>query len=78
MMNEVKLRIALPCKGAGLTDTIWTEVTLGDLVEAGGLMMENPEKYSGEDGTMKALKDLWAQRKKSDTAPSDTSRPVQE
>lgn len=78
-MNDVKLRIGLPCKGAGLTDTIFLEVTLGELVKAGGMIKENPEKYKGEEATLMALRDLWAGREdQSATAPSDTSQKVPE
>ncbi len=57
--DEPKIRIGLHCKGAP-NDTLWIEATFSEAVEVGSLIKENPEKYSGEDGDMKAWKEYWA------------------
>lgn len=66
-LKEVTMRVAFPCDGSGPTDTIWLEVSLDDLIKAGGMIQENPDKFIGEKAALNALRDLWdAQAKKGD------------
>ena len=57
--EEARIRMGLHCKGAP-NDTIWIEASFSEALEVGRLKKENPEKYSGESGDIKAWEDYWA------------------
>lgn len=61
-LKEVTIRIPLRVKGDRPNNKVWVEMPIEDAAKVGEMIMESPEKYSGEEAALNAYLDLLASK----------------